>query len=411
MKPIIEIRNVSKKYSLGEKQSYYSLRDSIYGLFRNPFEGRLTKKNEFWALKDVSLNVAKGEVLGIIGPNGAGKSTLLKILSKITPPTKGEILLRGRVSSLLEVGTGFHPELTGRENIYLNGAILGMRRWEINKKFNEIVQFAEIEKFLDMPVKHYSSGMYMRLAFSIAAHLEPEILIIDEVLAVGDSAFQKKCLGKMNEVSKKDGRTVLFVSHNMGAIASLCQSCILLEEGEISINSSVQTVIDEYVNKSQSLTSISIENRKDRSGNGNIKISDLKITNSSNNRVVKSFDKLKIAIDLLGPLEKYNDLQIIMGFYDIDGKGLFRIDTGVLRMSKLDNPKRLVINTGKLNLVQNSCNVNIALYVDGQMSDYIANAINFVVHENQIADVKLFDRSVSTLLVETYIENLNDSDK
>ena len=202
---------------------------------------------EFWALKDVSFEVKQGEVLGIIGRNGAGKSTLLKILSRITEPTEGRVLLRGRVSSLLEVGTGFHPELTGRENIFLNGAILGMTQREIRKKFDEIVAFAEVEKFLDTPVKHYSSGMYVRLAFAVAAHLEPEILIVDEVLAVGDAEFQKKCLGKMNEVSRSQGRTVLFVSHNMEAVSKLCTHGILFEAGRVRAIGNVKNVVSAYL--------------------------------------------------------------------------------------------------------------------------------------------------------------------
>src|SRR5262249_30979034 len=230
---IISVENLSKQYLLGhqfvERERYTALRDVI-GREVNNFARKMIDfvsgkqiiegddVEEFWALQDISFNVKEGEVLGIIGRNGAGKSTLLKILSRITEPTRGRVVLSGRVSSLLEVGTGFHPELTGRENIYLNGAILGMTRWEIARKFDEIVSFAEVEKFLDTPAKRYSSGMYVRLAFAVAAHLEPEILIVDEVLAVGDVEFQKKCLGKMDEVSRSEGRTVLFVSHNMTAV-------------------------------------------------------------------------------------------------------------------------------------------------------------------------------------------------
>ena len=230
--PIISVENLSKRYLVGHQAErgghdrYTNFRDIIGREIRNAarkavdvVRGRQVVQGdtveEFWALKDVSFEVSEGEVLGIIGRNGAGKSTLLKILSRITEPTAGRVTLRGRVASLLEVGTGFHPELTGRENIYLNGAILGMSRAEIRKKFDEIVAFAEVERFLDTPVKRYSSGMYVRLAFAVAAHLEPEILIVDEVLAVGDAEFQKKCLGKMNDVSRREGRTVLFVSHNM----------------------------------------------------------------------------------------------------------------------------------------------------------------------------------------------------
>lgn len=254
MKPIIEVKNLSKKYRFGVRQPYYSLRDTLTGLAKNPFtllkqrkideEGLV--KDEFWALKDISFKVKPGEVIGIIGRNGAGKTTLLKLLSQITPPTRGEIILRGRVASLLEVGTGFHPELTGRENIFLNGAILGMRQKEIKKRFEQIVDFAEIEKFLDTPVKHYSSGMHMRLAFSVAAHLEPEILLIDEVLAVGDAQFQKKCLGKMEDV-KKEGRTILFVSHNMGAVRSLCSKTTWLDKGFIKKFGHTGRIIGSYL--------------------------------------------------------------------------------------------------------------------------------------------------------------------
>lgn len=241
-KSIITVENLGKKYSIGEKQNFYTLRDSLAGMFNN----KKKTEEEFWALKDVNFEIKQGESVGIIGRNGAGKSTLLKILSQITPPTTGKITMRGRVASLLEVGTGFHQELTGRENIFLNGAILGMTREEVRRKFDEIVAFSEVEKFLDMPVKHYSSGMYMRLAFAVAAHLESEILIVDEVLAVGDAQFQKKCLGKMDEVAKKQGRTVLFVSHNMGAVESICKNGILLTGGKIVAQGNVSKVVDEY---------------------------------------------------------------------------------------------------------------------------------------------------------------------
>lgn len=234
MENIITVKNLGKKYNITRQLgNYIALRDVLTNFFKNPFRFVKHKtKEEFWALKDINFSVGRGEVIGIIGPNGAGKSTLLKILSQITPPTTGEVKINGRVGSLLEIGTGFHKELTGRENIFLNGAILGMTKKEIVKKFDEIVAFCGIENFLDTPVKYYSSGMYVRLAFSVAAHLESEILLVDEVLAVGDADFQKKCLGKMGDVAK-EGRTVLFVSHNMGMITSLCQRAILLESGRI----------------------------------------------------------------------------------------------------------------------------------------------------------------------------------
>jgi lipopolysaccharide transport system ATP-binding protein len=277
--PIITVENLGKRYSLRHlrDQRYVALRDVLVekatGLFRRKVQSAKpkangavpsalspsplspessdssvsgTSKEDFWALKGVSFEVQKGEVVGIIGRNGAGKSTLLKILSRITDPTEGKVTLRGRVASLLEVGTGFHPELTGRENIYLNGAILGMSRAEIKKKFDEIVAFAETAKFLDTPVKHYSSGMYVRLAFAVAAHLEPEILIVDEVLAVGDAEFQKKCLGKMESVAKRNGRTILFVSHNLAAVCALCTRGFVIDQGEIDFNGTAGDAVAHY---------------------------------------------------------------------------------------------------------------------------------------------------------------------
>ena len=256
MKDMVKAEGLGKKYYLRhqKKEAYATLRDSIAaGIGRLlPFGrgGAQETRDEFWALRDVSFQLQPGDRLGVIGRNGAGKSTLLKILSRITEPSEGVARIRGRVSSLLEVGTGFHPELTGRENIYLNGAILGMKRLEIRKKFDEIVAFADIERFLDTPVKRYSSGMYVRLAFSVAAHLEPDVLIVDEVLAVGDAQFQKKCLGKMKEVGS-EGRTVLFVSHNMFAVRSLCDRGVLLENGTMVESGPVGEVIDSYYRRNR----------------------------------------------------------------------------------------------------------------------------------------------------------------
>ncbi|MDB6170445.1 MAG: transporter ATP-binding protein [Verrucomicrobia bacterium] len=244
--PVITVENLGKRYRLAHQARHDTLRDTLtHGLIRRWRRRAASTSEDFWALRDVSFAVNRGEVVGIIGRNGAGKSTLLKILSRITEPTTGRITLRGRVASLLEVGTGFHPELSGRENIFLNGAILGMTRAEIRRKFDEIVAFAEVDRFLDTPVKHYSSGMYVRLAFSVAAHLEPEILIVDEVLAVGDAAFQKKCLGRMDAISRS-GRTVLFVSHNLEALRSICQTGLLLEAGRVAAAGSIQDVVARY---------------------------------------------------------------------------------------------------------------------------------------------------------------------
>ncbi|MFH0911470.1 MAG: ABC transporter ATP-binding protein [Planctomycetota bacterium] len=248
MANMIEVENLGKRYRLGGQDRYYStLREAVVRSLTGFGRGRREKDEEFWALRNVSLAVGRGEVVGVIGKNGAGKSTLLKILSRVTRPTEGAARLHGRVGSLLEVGTGFHPELTGRENVFLTGNILGMSRAAVRERFASIAAFAEIERFLDTPVKHYSSGMYVRLGFAVAAHLEPEILLVDEVLAVGDAAFQKKCLGKMNDVSASHGRTVLFVSHNMPAVQSLCRRCILLDQGGVAADGPTDEVIDRYL--------------------------------------------------------------------------------------------------------------------------------------------------------------------
>ena len=251
MKPIIKVANISKKFRItpGEAPSvrYDTLRESLVKLVRSPF-ARFRHNgadDTVWALKDVNFEVVPGEVMGIIGPNGAGKSTLLKVLSRIIEPTTGRVDLYGRVASLLEVGTGFHPDLSGRENVYLNGAILGMKRREISSRFDEIVAFAEVERFIDTAVKHYSSGMYLRLAFAVAAHLDPEILIVDEVLAVGDASFQKKCLGKMDSVTQS-GRTVLLVTHSLAMVRQLCRRAILFNEGRVEINGPTEDVLARY---------------------------------------------------------------------------------------------------------------------------------------------------------------------
>lgn len=277
MSVVIELERVGKKYSISSRRSerYSSLRETIMARARSVFssssshEGGAVPFKDFWALQDITLRIEAGERVGIIGRNGAGKSTLLKLLSRITEPSTGRIKLKGRVASLLEVGTGFHPELTGRENIFLNGAILGMARAEIYQKFDEIVAFAEVDAFLDTPVKRYSSGMYVRLAFSVAAHLEPEILIVDEVLAVGDAAFQRKCLGKMDDVSKS-GRTLLFVSHNMAAIGALCNRAILLNHGKVVASGDTSAVLKAYGETYHEETDLA--HRIDRSGSGDAKI-------------------------------------------------------------------------------------------------------------------------------------------
>lgn len=278
-KTIIKVENIGKKYVLSHHQgssSYRTFREliskTVVAIVKNPFKANNQKnyssqKEEFWALQDISFEIKQGECVGFVGRNGAGKSTLLKILSRITEPSKGKVSIKGRVASLLEVGTGFHGELSGRENIFLNGAILGMSKAEIKRKFDDIVQFAEVEKFLDTPVKHYSSGMYVRLAFAVASHLEPEILIVDEVLAVGDAQFQKKCLGKMEDVATKEGRTVLFVSHQMPSVQALCQRAIWLQSGSVKMDGAPSSVISRYLTEGLNIdeAEINLTNHRGRS--------------------------------------------------------------------------------------------------------------------------------------------------
>lgn len=344
MSTVITVENLGKKYTLHHQQreQYTALRDVITNGFASlgnrlihPFRRSLiphpssiiNSSEDFWALKDVSFEVKQGDRIGIIGRNGAGKSTLLKILSRITEPTTGSIKIKGRVASLLEVGTGFHPELTGRENIFLNGAILGMGRQEIRKKFDEIVEFAEIEKFLDTPVKRYSSGMYVRLAFAVAAHLEPEILIVDEVLAVGDIEFQKKCLGKMEEVGK-EGRTVLFVSHNMGAVQQLCERAILLVNGAIAQqDNNIEKVISTYLSRAASTFALSewLESNNALILNHYFSLSRMAITNEDGICLAMP---VKNDVDLYVTIEfdlKYEDRSLQIGFalYDNDNSLLF----------------------------------------------------------------------------------------
>jgi lipopolysaccharide transport system ATP-binding protein len=301
----IKAENLSKKYIINHnKERYSTLRDTIAKGFKNAIRRTFSKdsllkskKEEFWALQDISFEIGRGERIGIIGRNGAGKSTLLKLLSRVTNPTTGRAHIKGKISSLLEVGTGFHPELTGRENIFLNGSIMGMSRAEIKRKFDQIAAFAEIEKFLDTPVKRYSSGMYVRLAFAVAAHLEPEILIIDEVLAVGDIQFQKKCFGKMKE-TEREGKTVLFVSHNMSAICNLCQKGILLESGKILYMGSASDTVSKYFDTMHEGGKFSVQNCGRRGGSGGIKFLNVWVSNSSNEEIQSFSQTEEICINM-----------------------------------------------------------------------------------------------------------------
>ena len=317
---VIKVENLSKLYRLGGA-SHNSLRDALMGFVKS---AKRDKKRELWALRDVNFDVKDGETLGIIGHNGAGKSTLLKILSRITKPTSGSIEIHGRVGSLLEVGTGFHNELSGRENIYLNGAILGMKRAEILAKFDEIVAFSEVEKFLDTPVKHYSSGMYMRLAFSVAAHLEPEVLIVDEVLAVGDLSFQKKCLNKMREVGEK-GRTVLFVSHDMQSIARLCKRVIWMKGGKIIADGETNEVIGKYLHEqTQTGAEKSWKTDKNQPGNEIVKLHRVRVCDEEGKTVSSTDIRRPVLVEMTYKvLQEGKVLVPNIHFYNEQGVCLF----------------------------------------------------------------------------------------
>ena len=398
----IKVHNLGKKYMIGGPQKRFDrIGDQLVDLVTTPARrlgnllrgkpsGAAELEEPFWALEDINLEIHHGDVVGIIGHNGAGKSTLLKILSRITEPTKGYAEVYGRISSLLEVGTGFHPELTGRENIFLNGAILGMRRNEIQSKFDSIVDFAEIEKFIDTPVKHYSSGMYVRLAFSVAAHLEPEILLVDEVLAVGDIAFQRKCLGKMDSVSRQ-GRTVIFVSHNMNAIQRLCPETILIERGKLRAFGKTDDVIEQYLSSSSSEASAPNQwlslSHCNREGSAKVQFTAVKYT-SSNPKVANypySGGPLQFAVQMQSDtVREVNSIAVTL--YDRYGTKLVNADT--LSMGK---PISLKEGINQLDIQISSLHLNPGLYMlglwaadpPGEVYDHITSALPIEVIENE----------------------------
>ncbi len=385
---IIKVENLSKKYRISHqgKAFYATLSEEIINLFSKPvkwIKGHREKKEDIWAVKNINFSVEPGEILGIIGANGAGKSTLLKILSRITPPTEGRAIISGRVSSLLEVGVGFHPELTGRENIFLNGAILGMGKKEIIRKFNEIVDFAGIEKFLDTPVKRYSSGMYVRLAFSVAAHLEPEILLVDEVLAVGDAAFQKKSLGKMKDVAKS-GRTVLFVSHNMGIIQQLTERCLLLENGSLVLDGSTPDVIEKYLKNTPSLSgeSSSFKTELDDFYIASIKIDSEHLENGFNKPL--RFD--------INVTTKKNIEDLFLGLLIINSVGS-RIMTAKSIISKLDSGKNTVsLILENHYLPPGFYTLNVGIDLGGANIFYKENILSFEILSIGVEDSFMVDR-------------------
>jgi len=381
MNPIIEIKNLSKKYNIylmKEGMTYSTIRDELTDIVRKPIrwlKGERENKEVLWALKDINLNINPGEIIGIIGPNGAGKSTLLKLLTRITPPSEGRAIIRGRVGSLLEVGTGFHPELTGRENIYLNGAILGMRRKEIEEKFDRIVDFADIRKFLDTPAKRYSSGMYVRLAFSVAVHLEPDILLVDEVLSVGDAAFQKKSFDKMQEITRKGDRTVILVSHNMGAIQALCQKCVLLEKGEVKMIGEVEDVIRRHLNDSTKDSGLALTRDRERKGNGDIRFTKVVFQDEQGNEIKDIYTGQNVKILMHYDGRKDVGLKNVRVNLNMDSPWGQRITSFYSQTFDLiPNKGHFVIDVPNFPLVQGIYSFTCFARVNGATADWIVNA-------------------------------------
>lgn len=382
-KPIISVEHLSKYYEISHQkrgvdtfvESATAFGKGLIERIRHPFSPNRVHVDleEFHALDDVSFEIEQGDRVGIIGRNGAGKSTLLKLLSRITEPTRGRIIMRGRVASLLEVGTGFHPELSGRENIYLNGAILGMKRTEVKAKFDEIVDFSGVEKFLDTPVKRYSSGMYVRLAFAVAAHLEPEILLIDEVLAVGDSEFQKKCVGKMGDIAEKEGRTILFISHNMGLIKQLCNKGILLDQGQKIMEAEASPVIDCYeLLRRNNQGFIPVGQRKDRSGNGEVRITNIELNEPDIDQNIQMTIRYESNSPLTHPrlavsINKYCQTIIFMDSNLIDHFPTELPCRGTIHIALPDD----------FFLPPGFYDINIAFFIEGALGDYIQNAYSF----------------------------------
>ncbi len=390
---ILKAENISKQYRLGlvgtgtishDLNRWWS---KVRGK-EDPFlkvgetNDRSTKgeSDYVWALRDINFEVKRGEVLGIIGKNGAGKSTLLKILSRVTSPTTGEIKTKGRIASLLEVGTGFHPEMTGRENIYLNGAILGMTKAEIRSKMDEIIDFSGCQRYIDTPVKRYSSGMTVRLAFAVAAHLEPDILVVDEVLAVGDAEFQKKAIGKMQDISKGDGRTVLFVSHDMTAIQYLCKKCIVLEKGILVNNCETDLAISYYLKKASNIKDLS--QIKERSGNGKVKVKEILIYGISKEFKPQSATPFVIKVLLDNPF-KYSskEIRIDLKIDDFKGRRVLWLSNYVIEHKTISNVKFLIFSIPKLMLNSGTYYLSSDLYVDNSRSDWLQNAVKFDVME------------------------------
>ena len=416
---VIKAENLGKKYVIGHQAKnvrYLALRDvlmhnarTLWNKTKDLAQGKPIIQGdtmeEVWALKDVRFEIHRGEAVGIIGPNGAGKSTLLKILSRITEPSTGRVTIKGRVASLLEVGTGFHPELSGRENIYLNGTILGMTRAEINSKIDEIVAFAEVEKYLDTPVKRYSSGMYMRLAFAVAAHLEPEILVVDEVLSVGDAQFQKKCMGKMGEVAR-EGRTVLFVSHNMAAVQQLCQSGIVLNDGKLNFHGKIGYAVRSYINDVKiTLLGSDLVKRMDRKGSQWLKFTKVTIYDSVGNELQQVMSGQDVLIQLHYESEReLHNVSVLVAFNVRNSQGFL-----LANLNSADSGYNLLniyfkgyfeCRWPKFNLRSGSYDCNLFCSINGEIVDWIPSAFNINVEDgNYYGSGKLIERGQGDVLI------------
>ena len=377
----ITVSQLGKRYRVGELQKYKALRDVIADAFRKPFRRNGNSTSTIWALKDVSFEVKHGQAVGLIGHNGAGKSTLLRILSRITEPSTGFARVRGRIGSLLEVGTGFHPELTGRENIFLSGAILGMKKAEIDRNFDSIVDFAEVEKFIDTPVKLYSSGMYVRLAFSVAAHLEPEILLVDEVLAVGDAAFQKKCLGKMGDVAK-EGRTVVLISHNMAAIQNLCNVAHLLSRGTLIASGDVTDVVNRYLSEVATTSQECLAGRADRQGNGRLKFEEFIADGAARDQAVMCGAEARFEIKYRGA-EPLRNVHVSMAFYNTYGEGVLYLSNELVDrfFEALPATGSLLCKFDRFPLLPGSYSVNLHCTVNGVLADWVKDAARINVED------------------------------
>jgi lipopolysaccharide transport system ATP-binding protein len=407
--PVIQVSGLSKRYRIGRLQEYDTLREALVRAARRPIRlpGRSSPAPSIWALRNIDLEVGEGEVVGIVGRNGAGKSTLLKILAGVTEPTSGHADLYGRIGCLLEVGTGFHKELTGRENVYLNGAMLGMTRREIRRKFDEIVTFAEVEKFLDTPVKRYSSGMYMRLAFAVAAHLEPEILIVDEVLAVGDAAFQKKCLGKMEDAASS-GRTILFVSHNMASVQALCHRALWLDQGGVVEAGPTTEVVRKYLEATATLDSVPVSQRLDRQGDGSARITSLQIEDAEGGGSIRTDSRLRVTLgyEAERPLRH---LQVYVSIYDLAHRGIFALNSNHVGGIPEELPRvgTMTCLTDPINLTPGRCYANVGLVKGGVIADRVEYAAYFDVEPGESkASANLPSRSwVLCLLDHTWSAN------